>query len=143
MKRRPVPNRGVSLVEVLIASAVLIIGLTGITAMLMRGSVTGRNGQQTMLAAHYANQTMDELTSMGFNGLTPMPGASFDGGGAADGGIFTDGSERRYAVQYIVTDTGAAWPTYRIDVETTWRDGNGQAKRFLQSTTLSRAPDAG
>ena len=142
-KRKTRGSRGVSLVEVIVASGVLIIGMTGITAMLMRGAVNGRLGQQTMVASQYGEQALDELTTQGFQSLTPQVGATFAAGDGIDAGYFIDGSGRWYQSAFIVTDLGGAWPTYRVDVQTEYIDGAGVSRVQSHSAILSKIPDAG
>jgi Tfp pilus assembly protein PilV len=137
-------SRGFSLVEVMVASLVLIIGLTGLTAMLMRGAVNGRNADQLMISAELTNQIIQDLESAKFDSLTPNVGLSFDAGTALDAGYFTDTSGRSYQGSFYVSDITAVTsnpnPTYRIDIQMLYRDGNGQPAIRRATTVLSKAP---
>jgi prepilin-type N-terminal cleavage/methylation domain-containing protein len=144
-------QRGFSLLETLVASAVLIIGLTGTTAMLTRGAVNGRNGQQMMDSAHLANQVLADLAATGPNSMVPTSGSpSFDAGTAQSGGTWVDPSGRQYSIAYIISDISAPSPpaplyvpTYQIQVEVGYLDGSGQRSYVRAQTTLSQVPDAG
>ena len=139
--RRQIP-RGFSLIEALMAGAILILGLTGITVMLLRGAANSRSGIQSINAANVANQTLAEFQAMGFNGLAPM-GVSLDAGtGAVLPSVFdSNGLEYRRAV--VVSGPGAGWPTYSIAVDVTYRDAIGVTRFVNVNGMLSRAPDAG
>jgi len=44
------------MLEALMASAVLIVGLTGVTQLILDGSVAARNGEQYLSSATFASQ---------------------------------------------------------------------------------------
>src|ERR1700690_339538 len=88
--------RGFSLIEAMMASAILIIGLTGLPPRPRRGVVNGPNAQETLDPATIVNQMLADFEAAGITSLTPTPGASFDAGTAADGGMYMDPSGRTY-----------------------------------------------
>jgi hypothetical protein len=136
--------RGISMIETIVASTVLVLGLSGITMMLLHGSANARNGQQYMVATAMAGQALHELTDERIESLVPTPGLSFDAGTALDGGYYTDGSGRPYNTGYIVTDISVPGQLiYRIDVQTSYLNGHGQTVVQRASTVISKAPDAG
>ena len=103
--------RGMSLLEAMMASAILIVGLTGVTLMLTRGAVNARNGQQMIDSSQIITAKLAELHSAGLDSLTITSGSpSFDGGSFDDGGFYTDGSGRVYMVTQIVTDATPPMP---------------------------------
>lgn len=135
----------------MIAGGIMIIGLTGVTMMMVRGSVNGRNGQQAAESAQVITAMIADFEATGFDNLVVSPaGASFDGGTAVDGGVYYDASGRGYAVTYVVTDITGSMPmgpvmipTYSVDVEVSYRDGSGRTVFKRGGTIMSRAPDAG
>lgn len=139
------------MLEALIASTVLIIGLTGITMMLLRGATNSRNGQQAHESSQVIAQVLSDISSNGFdNTVLSVTSASFDAGNADDGGVYTDASGRRYAVRTIVSDitvpvppAQVLIPTRAIAVEVSYRDGNGIMVYKRGNTIMSRSPDAG
>jgi Tfp pilus assembly protein PilV len=151
--RRKYPRRpdGFSLVEALISGAILIVGLTGITLMLTRGAVNGRNGQQASESSAIVTTVLADFQAAGFDNLATSPaGSSFDAGTAVDGGVYVDASGRVYNVLYVVNDITASMPTgatiiptYTVDVEVQYRDGTGRMVYKRGGTIMSRAPDAG
>ena len=149
--KRKLKRSGFSLIEALIAGAILIVGLTGITMMLIRGSVNARNGQQAAESTSIVTAELAKYQSLGFDSLTVSPmGLSFDAGTALDGGFFIDTSGRRYNLTYIVNDITGSMPmgavlipTYSVDVEIAYRDGVGRMIYRRGGTIISRTPDAG
>ena len=144
-------QRGFSLIEAMIAGGILIIGLTGVTMMMIRGSQNGRNGQQSAESAQIITAVIADFEATGFDNLVLSPvGASFDGGTSIDGGVYYDASGRPYGITYVVADiTGTmptgpvVIPTYTVDVEVSYRDGSGRTVFKRGGTIMSRAPDAG
>src|SRR5438105_481239 len=98
--RKPRAPGGFSLIEVMIAGAVLIVGLTGIAVMLVQGAASSRNAQQMMLSSNFATKVLQEFQAARFESLA-VTGGDFAAGTAPDapntvGGYFTDGSGRKY-----------------------------------------------
>jgi hypothetical protein len=115
-KRRAL--RGFSLIEATIAGGVLILGMTGITIMLIRGSVNSRNGHQLMTAANHSNRVLAELAAKKFEGLGPTQREM-------DAGYYKDNSGRSYPTTYTIQDlSDGGWGTYLLSVTTTFRDGD-------------------
>jgi Tfp pilus assembly protein PilV len=134
--------RGSTLLEVLMAGAILIIGLTGVVTMMLRTSASTRDGANGFNAAAYGASTLQELTALGFQNLTVT--GSLDGGSLLDAGVVYDASGRRYGRLVSVTAGGtSAFPTYTVAVQVEWRDAAGQPRVTTTSTIIGRAPDAG
>jgi hypothetical protein len=125
------------MIEVLIAGAVLIVGLTGIVTMLLRSAGDTRDGVGSLSASSIANSAADDFISMGV-GSIPI--------GVTDAGFVFDGQGRKYS--RIVTATAGGTPnvpTVNVSVRVEWRDSNGQT-RVTTSNTMTSAwvrPDAG
>jgi Tfp pilus assembly protein PilV len=135
--------RGSTLLEVLMAGAILVIGLTGVVTMMLRTSSGTRDGATGFNAAAYAASALQEVTALGYQNLAIT--GSLDGGvGLRDGGTLYDASGRRYGRLVSVTSGGtAAFPTYQVAVQVEWRDGTGRPRVTTTSTLIGRAPDAG
>ncbi len=141
-RARAVP-RGSTLLEVLMAGAILVIGLTGVVAMMLRTSSGTRDGAGMVSAAAYGSSTLQEVSAVGFANLAVTGG--FDGGtGFIDGGTVFDGAGRRYGRLISVVNSGtAAAPAYLVTVQVEWRDAQGVPRATTTSTLVGRSPDAG
>jgi Tfp pilus assembly protein PilV len=136
-------SRGSTLLEVLMAGAILVIGLTGVVTMMLRTSAGTRDGANGFNAAAYGASTLQELTALGFQNLT-VTGTLDSGVSLLDAGIVYDSSGRRYGRLVSVTAGGtSAFPTYNVAVQVEWRDAAGQPRVTSTSTIIGRAPDAG
>ena len=142
VRARAVP-RGSTLLEVLMAGAILIIGLTGVVSMMLRSSSSTRDGATLTSAAAYGSASLQELTALGFANLAVTGG--FDGGsGFIDAGIVYDGAGRRYGRLISVANAGSAGaPAYLVTVQVQWRDSLGVPRTTTSSTLVGRSPDAG
>jgi Tfp pilus assembly protein PilV len=128
--------RGSTLLEVLMAGAVLIIGLTGVVSMMLRSSSSTRDGAGGFNAAALGASALQDLTAMGYQNLTVSTGL--------DAGVLFDAAGRRYGRIVTVANSGtAAAPAYTLTVRVDWRDSLGQPRVTTTSTVIGRAPDAG
>lgn len=125
--------RGFSMLEVLMAGAILSVGLTGIVIMLNQISGNTRDGTSSINASMMANQKVQEYQGLGFEGLVAQT--------FADAGA--DYAGRQYGQNVVVTpvatDAGSA---FRIDVSVTWRDSLGTTRTNIATTIISN-PDGG
>ncbi|MBL8940017.1 MAG: hypothetical protein JNM69_36030 [Archangium sp.] len=143
--------RGTSLVEVLIATAVLSVGLTAVVSLLVQGASTSKGGIRQFEATAYG---MSRLNELAMKPVGALPVGTFDAGayyksgvvmysstatvenlatlaaGAADGGV--SGSA-----------AGADWPGQRITVRVTWRDALQRTRTQSYTTIVSEAFDGG
>jgi type II secretory pathway pseudopilin PulG len=106
MTRRP---RGTSLVEVMVASVILITAMVGIIQLITQGATFQRRGVQSVNAVLYAQQNLDEYSAAGFAGLTV---------GTYDGGTVHDSAGRRFGRIVTVSDLtlDAGWPSFEVVV---------------------------
>jgi hypothetical protein len=141
-------RRGFSLVEAMLAGTILIIGLTGITAMMVNAAQNVRNGTQSVAASQFATQVLKELQTNGWNTLQATAAGAGDAGVVGlDGGLFFDNSGRVYGVTYVVRDLGPTmilgttpWPAYEIVAEVTYRDGIGRTKTNQYTAVIQEPP---
>jgi hypothetical protein len=135
MARAPFrPPSGSTLIEVMMAAAVLVIGLGGIIGMMLNISTSTRVGVGQMNGASIASSMIQQTTGVGYCNLVP---------GNSDGGV-TDGAGRVYNAFVGVTSIGGAVePAYRVDVQVHWTDAQRTPHISSASTLVSRPPDAG
>lgn len=128
-------TRGTSLIEVVIASAVLIIGLTGLTQLVIYGMNSFRTS---------AVRTGAELQSQAgvADALMTPYGALVDG--TFDGGTIVDVDGRAYTRVTIISAAGdgGGVGAHRIEVRTTWTDGVGLQRQAIAVGLISEKPDA-
>jgi Tfp pilus assembly protein PilV len=127
---------GSSLIEIMIAGAVLLLGLVGVAQLLISGmsfftTSDARSSGQTISAAGVA-----QLEALPFQALAV---------GTSDGGIIYDSNGRRFGRVVTVTDVGdGGVQARRVVVRTDWRDALAPGgQRFATATVvLSEVPDA-
>jgi hypothetical protein len=130
--------RGSTLVETLIASALLLLGMVGVVQLILAGM--NQNGMAN------ARATGQDLASAGAAAAASLP---FDAVsiGVFDGGIVFDSDGRRFGSRRTVTDIGDGGTRARqVVVSTEWRDFVGALSwlRTAQvSVIVSEIPDAG
>jgi Tfp pilus assembly protein PilV len=128
--------RGATLIEAMIAAAVLVIGLTGITIMLKASAAATRDAVMSQNAAAYSAALLDETASLGYCGLAAASNV--------DGGILNDSTGRRYGrVMNVAAGGSASIPTFSISVRTDWSDSLGTVHQTNLSTLVPRLSDAG
>jgi hypothetical protein len=131
--------RGSSILEILVAASLLLIGLVGVVALLARASVTQRDGDTALVASSLAQQTIAEVTAAGFTGLTAGTGR--------DGGVIIDTVGRRYGriIDVIPGDAGA--PSFNVRVTVEYSSSVPPPLQTVLRTTawatISRIPDGG
>lgn len=97
-------QRGSTLIEVMIAGVILILGLVGVVQLLIAGASNERRGEQAVQGALLAEQIMEEAVTVSFASMAaacPTPPCTVN---LAD---FEDSSHRKYTRRYTVTDGGA------------------------------------
>jgi Tfp pilus assembly protein PilV len=122
------------MLEVLIAGSILIIGMTGIVSLLLRGLSAHREVNTQLRAMTMANTMASQFESVNYWALSA---------GTVDGGFQTDEDGRKYPVATFVSATGdggvGAW---RVEVHTAWRNGFGAQVDTVATTIVSEIPDA-
>ena len=130
-------RQGFSMLEVLTASSILVLGLTGIVVMLTNIANHTRDGSMSINGSVMANQIIQEAQALGYHGLTAAA--------AMDAGQGVDSYGRKFARQVSVTafTSDGGVPSYQVDVAVTWKDAMGISRRNFATTVISQAPDAG
>jgi Tfp pilus assembly protein PilV len=132
-------RRGSSLLEVIVASGLLIVALVGVMALLSRATVAQRDGDTSVVAASLAQQTVAEISASGFASLTA--GTGFDGG------VIIDSNGRRYGRIIDVFPGDAGIPSFDVRVTVEYSSSlPPPLQTVLRTTTwasLSRTPDGG
>jgi Tfp pilus assembly protein PilV len=130
-------RRGTSLLELMIAAAILVIGLVGVVGLFLRAIASNRDGTVQLEAALLANGGIDEYATTPYSALAV--GADLDAGQFGDDGVV------RYARSATITDVVAAGTTRARNVAVTvgWRDSFGRARRTIATTVISQRPDGG
>ena len=143
-RRRPRRRiAGLTLVEVMMALAILSLGLMAMLAMQVQAMRGGKTGHHTTRAAQIARDRMEFFHRVGWSDadLTDTTGWLLAGDIITDqvetlgGGTFRN--EQRYTVDWEIQDL--AVDLKQIDVRVTWRepsDPNGRAPRRFGATSM-------
>ncbi len=109
MKRR---QQGVTILEVMVASVLLIIGLLGVLQLLYAGDITERRGEQKTTSALLASEVMEQLRAMPYAALTPT---------TVTNTVTVDG--RRFTRTITITGVAdAGYPTVDVLVQVSYAD---------------------
>lgn len=131
-------SRGSTLLETMIASSVLLLGMVGVVQLIISGM--SQNGISN------ARATGQELAAAGAAEVMSLPFAAVPVG-VFDAGIIFDGDRRRFGRRMIVTNVGDGGIQARqVVVQTEWRDVLGAVSLLRNaqvSVFISEIPDAG
>lgn len=121
--------RGSTMMELLIAGAIMAVGLTGVTTMVLRSSAVTRDGASSMNAASQAVIVLDQYSATG--------ACTLAAGTGLDGGIVYDGAGRGYASTVDITNLGdGGFPrVFRVAVNVAWNDA-AQTRKMTNLTTM-------
>lgn len=129
--------RGVSILEVMIAGAILLVALMGIVLMLLRGANASRSGEVAVNASMYAQDLLTESQANGYLGLSA---------GVFDAGEVFDLNGRRYGRLLDVTVGDAGYDSYEVQAIVDYASSDPppfqKHYRTMASTVISRMPDA-
>jgi prepilin-type N-terminal cleavage/methylation domain-containing protein len=153
MSRLANERRGTSLVEVLIATAVLSVGLTAVVSLLVQGASTSKGGIRQFEATSYG---MSRLNELAMKPVGAIPFGTFDAGAYVQSGVVVYSSTATVenlatlAATASATDggvsgsaAGASWPGHRITVRVTWVDALRRTRTQAYTTIVSEAFDGG
>lgn len=146
---KPVPNkkplsakkpRGSTLLEVLIAGAVLAIGVSGISLLIVQASKTLREGDRQAAAAEAGFGSVEELVAQGFGALAV---GTYDAGTVLNHEgvpIFT----RTVTISDLRTmDGGVPFDGFHIQMDVTWRDSLLHTRTQTYATIVTAPFDGG
>jgi len=124
------------MMEVMVASAILIIGLVGVIELLLQGAMNNRRGVQPVTSSLFAQQVLAEYTMFGYSSLAE---------GTFDGGTVHDSSGRAYTeIITVDSDAGVGYPAFVVTARVeSFRPGFPTPLVTTASTILSRSPDGG
>ncbi len=130
-------RRGSTLVEVMIAAVVLIIGMVGVIQLLVAGMSQFGRASGRAVGQDLAVAALDQDLATPFNALAV---------GASDAGsILIDG--RRYGrIRTVTNISDGGTRAYQIVVVTDWPEERGASlvsRTATATTIISEAPDAG
>lgn len=126
--------RGTSLIEVMVASSVLIIGLTGITQLVLYGMAAFRTATVQTGAQLESRAAVADFLMAPYGSLTE---------GTFDAGIAVDLDGRAYSRLVTVTSVGdGGVAARRVEVRTTWSDSAGRQRQAIAVGLISEIPDA-
>jgi len=110
-------RRGSTLLEVMTAGAVLLIGLAGVLQLIIFSSNGSRRGAQWVSSSYAAQDVLYEFIGNGFDGGGLVVG-TFDAGLLIEGGRRT---ERTVVVTNVTAATG--YPALEVEATVRWRAG--------------------
>lgn len=125
---------GFTLMEVLVATTILAIGLLSLALMQLHALKGGSTGRHTTSAAVVARDQLEQFqrdawaaipVTVGWVGLPNVTTSVSSGGGTT--------TEETYRVAYRVSDVTASW-TRAIDVRVTWDEQDRQNKQLVVSS---------
>ncbi|MCP3985188.1 MAG: hypothetical protein GY723_12420 [bacterium] len=143
LKRKRRGLAGLSLVEVMMALAILAGGLLVMLTMQIQAMKGGRHGRNATEAARIAQNQMEVLHHQPFAGLAATAGWT---AAVARTGVVTGGGVGAQGQQYQLDWTVAAFvdpnpslqaDTFQFDVRVRWADPNAPAGAPLRSYVIS------
>lgn len=142
-------RRGSSLIEVLVASAVLAVGLTAVVSLLVHGMNQSNNGIRQFEAAAFGASRLNQLAMSPVGSLNA---GTFDAGAVYKGGVVQYSSTMTVELLGALSassdggsasSSGAPWPGYRITLRVDWRDSFLIQRSRTYTTIVSEAYDGG
>ena len=130
--RAPNSERGMSLVELLIALVVLSIGILAVGGMFPAGARSQAQDRLLISANYYAQEKLEALT-----GLSWADASLTDGRHPAGTAFETLGSGAWQRFYQVTTMTGTLQNLKKVDVTVNYQ-GAGQASRAVTATTYLR-----
>ncbi|MBM4778473.1 MAG: hypothetical protein GQE15_12295 [Archangiaceae bacterium] len=130
--------RGSTLLETMIAGAVLLLGMVGVVQLLISGMSQFSRSNSRATGQDMAYAAVAEVLAMPFDAV-PV--------GVADAGIIYDKDQLRFGLTRTVTDVGDGGARARqVLIEATWNERVGPAvvlRRATSTVIISEVPDAG
>lgn len=130
--------RGSTLLETMIAGAVLLLGMVGVVQLLVSGMSQFSRSNSRATGQDMAYAAVAEVMAMPFDAISL---------GVADAGIVYDKDSLRFGMTRTVTDVGDGGARARqVVVEAAWTERVGPAfvaRRATSTVIISEVPDAG
>lgn len=146
-------TRGFSLVELLVATVILGLGLTSVSLLFVAGIVSGQKAERLSTAVNAVQQQMERLRSSGFSGcvtdpeiFTPAEGYSIiqangDGTGVI-GFPVTDLPRSQGTISIAFYDSGSGYyPNLKqVTVALNWVGGGVTAGSISMTSLIANRP---
>ncbi len=140
-KRR---TRGSTLVEVMVASVILLVGMTGVVAMLLKGMSASREAAVKREAQNLSVSVAAQYATVPYVGLWGDGGGGFGSSYTIDGGILLDPDGRKYPSAVVITNiSDGGIGAVQVTVHTQWTNFMRQPVDAVATTMVSDFPDAG
>ena len=137
LRARP---EGFTLLEIMIALAILGFGLLAMAAMQITAMSGGRAGRHTTQAAVVARDQMETFQRVKWTSAQLAPTAGWSApitvNNTPDGGA---GAEQSYAVSWRITNVDPSW-IKNVDVRVTWNERNFAGRTLTISSTRYNDP---
>lgn len=111
--------RGSSLLEVMTAGAVLILGLVGVLQLIIYSASNGRRAGQWVTASYQAQDVLYEFVGNGLDGGGLIAG-TYDAGMLVEGGRQI---RRTVIITNVASETPTNYPSMQVRAELRWRMG--------------------
>lgn len=130
--------RGSTLLETMIAGAVLLLGMVGVVQLLISGMSQFSRSNSRATGQDVAYAAVAQVMAMPFDAIAI---------GVSDAGIIYDKDQLRFGLTRTVTDVGDGGTRARqVLVEATWTERVGPSlvpRRATSTVIISEVPDAG
>ena len=121
-------TKGFTLIEILLAMAILSIGILGVMTMQIRAARSNAEARHVTESASWAADQFERLMPMDYNhaDLDPAPpGAPFTPN------TLVNNNNDPYAVTYTVSNPGTPIPNVKaVNITVTWNDGRPRSLSF-------------
>jgi type IV pilus assembly protein PilV len=129
---------GFTLIEVLLALALLGFGMLSLAAMQLHAMQFGRSGRHTSQAALYARNQMEYFQRLPFAHADVQPTSGWSTAVARQSNVESpDGTktEQAYAMTWRIADLTAG-RTRSVDVQVTWSEPGRPNRAFTMSSVI-------
>ena len=119
-------QEGFSLLEVMLALAILAIGVLGATSGQLMAMKLSSNSRQAGLAMQLVEEKMEELQAMSAADVLAL-GSGIDAGNPIDPDP-NDGASMAFARRWIITPDSPQAGLIALEVQTDWTDTTGKTR---------------
>jgi type II secretory pathway pseudopilin PulG len=130
-------RRGSTLIEVMVASLILITGMTGIIALIIKGMSSHREANVQLQAQNLSNSIASQYATLPYTALKPLGGTTVNTGNRTD----EDGRQYPTTAKFDEVGDGGV-SALRIEVHTVWTNFLRLPVQEVAVTIVSDIPDA-